>query len=476
VANRVDTYTASSLTYTDTFTVTGLVAGDSLTAVTYAFTGTANDGTTFALTARPAIAGTYQIIPSYTLANAASYETVTVINGQLDINRKLRTTTIGTKPNTLKYGETSTVVASASEGGSDGVMSFTSSTASICAFTASVLQALEASGTCSYTAIMGRGNNYETATSIAYSTSLALADTVTVSLLTITPLTYTGNQASVNPGVSIVGLKLSDTATATSVTFSYNSLTQPTVFTTTKPTISDTYTVRSETLTLTSGLLSRYQGVVYVDGTLRINRAQQSGLYIPQYVATFGQPYKAIILGGSGTGAFTETVSAGTAIGCTISGDTVTTTTQGTCVLSATKAQDQNYETATVTGEIYFLVWAINPQTPTVGTGSIIGLNSEVLIIRDPNQAPTITDVAGSNDMTYPIAITGAGFTAVNAGTTTIKFWRNQVLAPSDFIIKSDTLIWAKQPNSATAGKVFMSNNNGKAVSVANFTPLVFTP
>ena len=476
VASRVDTYTASSLTYTDTFTVTGLVAGDSLTAVTYAFTGVANDGTTFALTARPAIAGSYQIIPSYTLANANSYETITVTNGQLDINRKLRTTTIGTKPTTLKYGETSTVVATASEGGSDGTMSYASSTGSICAFTASVLQGLESTGTCSYTAIMGRGNNYETATSISYSTSLTLADTVTVSLLTITPLTYTGNQASVNPGVSIIGLKLSDTGTATSVTFSYNSLTQPTVFTPTKPTNSDTYTVRSETLTLTSGLLSRYQAVVYVDGTLRINRAQQLGLYIPQYVATFGQPYLAVVLGGSGTGVFTETVSAGTALGCTISGDTVTTTTQGTCILSATKAQDQNFETATVSGEIYFLIWAINPQPSTTGGGPTIAINSEVLIIRDPNQAPTITDVSTSNDLTYPIAITGAGFTAANAGTTSIKFWRNALLGQSDFIIKSDTLIWAKQPNSATAGKVLVGNNNGKALSPAIFTPIIFTP
>ena len=476
VANRVDTYTASSLTYIDTFTATGLVAGDSLTAVTYSFTGTANDGTTFALAARPAIAGSYQIIPSYTLANAASYESVTVVNGNLTINRKLRTTTIGTKPTTLKYGETSTVTATTSEGGSDGTMNFATTTSSICAFTASTLQAIESSGTCSYTATMGRGNNYETATSVSNSTTLTLADTVTVTLLPITPLTYTGAQASVNPRISISGLKLSDTATATSVTFSYNSMTQPNVFTSTKPTNSDTYTVRSETLTLTSGLLARYQSVIYLDGTLRINRAQQSALYIPQYVATFGQPYLAVVLGGSGTGLFTETVSAGTALGCTISGDTVTTTTQGTCILSATKAQDQNFETATVSGEIYFLIWAINPQPATSGGGPTIAINSEVLIIRDPNQAPTITDVSTSNDLTYPIAITGAGFTAANAGTTSIKFWRNALLGQSDFIIKSDTLIWAKQPGSATPGKVLVGNNNGKALSPAIFTPIIFTP
>ena len=144
--------------------------------------------------------------------------------------------------------------------------------------------------------------------------------------------------------------------------------------------------------------------------------------------------------------------------------------------MSATKAQDQNFETATVSGEIYFLIWAINPQPSTTGGGPTIAINSEVLIIRDPNQAPTITDVSTSNDLTYPIAITGAGFTAANAGTTSIKFWRNALLGQSDFIIKSDTLIWAKQPGSATSGKVLVGNNNGKALSPAIFTPIIFTP
>jgi hypothetical protein len=77
--------------------------------------------------------------------------------------------------------------------------------------------------------------------------------------------------------------------------------------------------------------------------------------------------------------------------------------------------------------------------------------------------------------MTYPLAITGTGFTAAGAGATTIKFWRNQILGPSDFVIKSNTLIWAKQPAGATVGKVLVINENGTAVSEASFTPLVFT-
>ena len=475
VASRTDTYTASSLSYTDSFTVTGLVAGDSLTSISYSFSGTANDGTAFNAAARPAIAGTYSIIPAFTLANASSYESITVVNGTLTINRKLRTATIGTQPTSLKYGDTSTVTATASEGGSDGTLSFTSSTGTLCTISGSVLQALEASGTCSYTATIGRGNNYETATSLAATTTLALADTLTVTVLPITSRTYTTTQAQVSPQVSIAGLKLTDTATATSVTFSYNSATEPTSFTTVKPTLTDTYTVKSETLTLTSGLLSRYQGVVYVAGSFRINRAQQSPLVIPQYVATYGETYTAIIFGGSGTGLYSETVSAGSASGCTINGHFITTSTQGTCILSATKAGDRNYETATVSGEIYFLLWRVNPSPATIGSGSVIALNAEVSITRNSNTAPAISSVASSGDFTYPIAITGAGFASSPQSSMVLKFWRNKVVPSADYVVKSDTLIWSKQPFGVTTGKVLITNEFGSATSVYNFSPLSFT-
>jgi hypothetical protein len=463
VASRIDTYTASSLSYTDTFTVTGLVAGDSLTSVTYQYSGTANDGTLFALSGRPAIAGVYSIIPSYTFTNSSNYETVTVVNGTLTINRKVRTVAINTKPTTLKYGETSTVAATASEGGSDGSLTYISSTTSLCLFTGSVLQAIEASGSCLYTAQISRGNNYETATSLSSTTSLTLADTITVTVSAINPLTYTASAASVTPRISVTGLVYTDTTTATSANFTFNSATAPTSFNATKPTNSDTYTVRADTLTLTSGLLNRYRNVIYIDGTLRINRAQQAPLIIPQYVATYGQPYKAVILGGSGTGLFTETVSAGTATGCTLSIDTVTTTSQGTCLLSATKAQDQNYETATVAGYIYFLIWSVAP-TPTIGSGSTIALNSEVTLIHDLNAAPTISSIGSSGDLNYPVQIRGAGFMASNQPDMTVKFGR--VAIPNgDFQVIDDTTINIKPPISVTSLRIMVINLNGIALS-----------
>ena len=152
VASRIDTYTASSLGYTDTFTVTGLVASDTLTVSGYLYSGTANDGTVFSLAGRPAIAGSYAIVPTYSFPSLANYESVTVNNGTLTINRKSRTITISSRPTTLKYGSNADLTASISEGGTDGVTSFETITSSLCSISINKITARDASGTCLYTA------------------------------------------------------------------------------------------------------------------------------------------------------------------------------------------------------------------------------------------------------------------------------------------------------------------------------------
>jgi hypothetical protein len=324
------------------------------------------------------------------LVNASSYESVTVTSGTLTINRKLRSLAVTTSPATLKYGDTSTVVATTVDGASDGVISYTSSTTSLCQFSGPVLQALEATGNCQYAATIGRGNNFDTATTTSTTTTLALADTLTVTVLPITALTFTGSQAVVAPQISVSGFKLTDTTTATSASFSYRIAGTAESFTATAPTFSDTYTVRADTLTVTSGLLSRYRAITYVDGTLRIDRAQQAPLILPQFSSVFGTPYQVIVYGGSGTGDVTESVTAGTATGCLVVGDTVTSTTEGSCFLTVTKAQDRNYETATVSAFIYFITW-VAPAAPTVGTGPTIALNGKSDVTVDIDLAPIIT-------------------------------------------------------------------------------------
>jgi hypothetical protein len=242
----------------------------------------------------------------------------------------------------------------------------------------------------------------------------------------------------------------------------------------TPPTDAGTYTVKAASLALSSGSLSDYQGVTYTDGSLLINRAQQSPLAIAQYGAIFGTPYKVMIFGGSGTGALSETVTAGTASGCTISGDTVTSTTVGTCQLVVTKARDRNYETATATAFIYFLNYVANQPAPAPTGGSTIALGGATSITLDPNAAPTIsslstyTATAGSTQ----IIINGAGFNQADIASITVKFWRN-VLASGFSINGGNSQITVTVPAGATTGKVTVTTPNGIAVSEL---PLTITP
>jgi hypothetical protein len=145
-------------------------------------------------------------------------------------------------------------------------------------------------------------------------------------------------------------------------------------------------------------------------------------------------------------------------------------------MVTAVKSQDKNYETATVSISVYFLQFIEELPILTVPSapGPGITLTGETAIIRDPNAAPSVTSVSSSGDMTYPIAITGAGFSSSTAANTTIKFWRGQVVNSPDFIIKSDSLIWSKQPFGATKGRLLVVNSNGTGASLEEFTPLIF--
>jgi hypothetical protein len=594
--------------------------------------------------------------------NSDSYTAVRYETSTLTINRATRTITGSVSPSPLKFGAIGTLSATPSAGSDDGAVSYTTSTTDSCTVSAANLQALKSSGTCSFVARIARGNNYESATASSVSVSLAKADTLTVSVNAITPVTYTGYPAAVSPTVTVSGLQLTNGVGSSPVSISYvgqgnvgstcaqggpcavgdtgpgggkvfyvaasqqswgryleaapanwsggadnqasniskwceaspsidgttlsgfyngfsygyintydsrlnvctggaiykartyrgggytnwylpnntelaimadssirtliglvhdsslwgywgsyqaadsgyigslvtanwaigattkseatRNMTRPirafsegeiaTVTYPTPPTDAGTYTVKAASLALSSGSLSDYQGVTYTDGSLLINRAQQSPLVIAQYGAIFGTPYKVMIFGGSGTGALSETVTAGTASGCTISGDTVTSTTVGTCQLVATKARDRNYETATATAFIYFLNFVANQPAPAPSGGSAIALGGSTSITFDPNAAPTIsslstyTATAGSTQ----IVINGAGFNQADIASITVKFWRN-VLASGFTINGGNSQITVTVPAGATTGKVMVITPNGMAVSEL---PLTITP
>jgi Concanavalin A-like lectin/glucanases superfamily len=657
---RTDTYTSNTLTFTPGYTATGLQNSDTVTSISWSYSGTENSFSPYGPSAtKPINAGSYIITPSAVISNVDSYTAVVYETSTLTVNRATRTITASVSPSPLKFGATGALSATPSGGSGDGVVTYSTSTTDSCTVSSANLQALKSTGTCSFTARISRGNNYETATSTSATVSLAKADTLTVFVNAITPVTYTGYPAAVSPTVTVSGLALSNSVGSSPVTFSYvgqgnvgptcaqggacsvgdtgpgggivfyvaatqqswgryleaapanwsggadnqasnigkwcvatpsvdstvftglydgfgygyintydtrlnvctggainkarsyrgggftnwylpnnteltimadptirtmiglvndsslwgywgsqeaqntgyigslvtpywtigatvkgetaKNMTRPirafsqgevaTLTYSSPPTDAGTYTVKASSLTLSSGSLSDYQGVSYTDGTLLINRAQQSPLVIAQYAAFFGTPYKVLIFGGSGAGVLTETVTAGTATGCTLNGDTLTTTSVGTCQLTATKAQDRNYETATAIAFVYFVNYLINQPTATPSTPNEIAISGATSLSVSTTSPPSITNLstlALSIAAGGTFTITGTGF---GASGLTVKFWRNKIVSPTGSTATSITFNVSDIGTAgATSGRITVITVNGQDFSTDSLT------
>jgi hypothetical protein len=206
-------FTGSAVSVTGAFTTTGLVAIDSLTAISMLYAGTANTGTSRSSTTAPTDAGTYTIAPNFpananaytfaagslgTTSAVSNYESVTVVAGTLTIARAPQVLSF-TYPNsnTATYSPTGTITASATTRLDSAVRTYSSSTLSKCTIDSStaVISIVEA-GSCQVSMAVAQTFNY-------------LADTATA--------TVTINKASrtlvLTPGVNT--LKFADTTTVT---------------------------------------------------------------------------------------------------------------------------------------------------------------------------------------------------------------------------------------------------------------------
>jgi hypothetical protein len=219
---RVDTYTSSALTFSPGYTVTGLQNSDTVTSISWSYSGTENSSTAFGPSAtKPINAGSYTITPSAVITNVDSYTALIYETSTLTVNRATRTITTSVSPSPLKFGATGSLTSTPSAGAADGSVTYISSTTDSCTVSATNLQALKSSGTCAFTARIARGNNYESATSTSVNVTLTKADSLTVSVNAITPVTYTGSPAAVSPTVTVSGLALTNSVGSTPVTISY---------------------------------------------------------------------------------------------------------------------------------------------------------------------------------------------------------------------------------------------------------------
>jgi hypothetical protein len=104
--------------------------------------------------------------------------------------------------------------------------------------------------------------------------------------------------------------------------------------------------------------------------TFTFSRATQSALTITNSAATYGTPLTLATSGGSGSGAITYSVTSGP---CTVSNNTTLNySAAGTCVLTATKAQDNDYSALTSAARSIVVNQA--PVTTTVSSASNLSL------------------------------------------------------------------------------------------------------
>ncbi len=108
-------------------------------------------------------------------------------------------------------------------------------------------------------------------------------------------------------------------------------------------------------LTLTGVVASTYK-LTFTGATFSVNDATsivvgavQAALSVNSTTAVWGRSLALTSTGGSGTGALTYAAGNGTATGCAVVGATLTFSSVGTCIVSASKAADTTYTATTST-------------------------------------------------------------------------------------------------------------------------------
>jgi hypothetical protein len=169
--------------------------------------------------------------------------------------------------------------------------------------------------------------------------------------------------------------------------------------------------------------------------TLTVSIADQAALAITSTGGTYGTALTLSTMGGSGTGAITYTVIDGSATGCAISSDelTLSSSSAGTCLVTATKAGDTDYNSAsspqttvTLGADTPTLTLSGTPVagdniydvTLTVPSGGVAP--SDVVTITDSSGAFCTTTALTGSDTTYTGTCTITGET--NGETVTAAY------------------------------------------------------
>ena len=386
------TYTGASQTVPYQYSISGLKFSDTLTALSYNYSGTPNSGGGASGSANVDQAGVYTITPSAaTISNSDSYTAVSYATGTLTVNRATRTIT-GSSVASLKYGsQDSVTVTTLPSSSSDGAVTFAAGASTACSVVSGtgIFTMNRAASTCSITPSISQGNNYLAATAASpVSITPAKADAISVTAGNATT-TYTGSSISVSPSYSVSGLIGSDTVT---VTYQYSGTDNAGgtySLSSTRPTNAGTFAIvpvvsqpNSDSYTATASV---------VNGVLTIDRATRTLAATTYSASTLKYGASASVVSNSTTpstnsdGTFSYAIGSGCSINSS-TGVVTATSSSGTCSQTTTIGQGNNYLSATAPSVSFTLSKAdtltVTSSTPSAVayTGSAASVSPSVTV------------------------------------------------------------------------------------------------
>ena len=335
-AAKSASYTGSSVSVSNSYSITSgtLASTDTFTALTYTYTSTP---LSYNSATAPTNAGTYTITPSaasFSVGSASNYsityETATLTIAVAAQSALTLSSTSGVYGTTLKLTTTG--------GSGTGAVSYSPGTAG-CTVTNTDSLTVTSALTCSVTATKAADSNYSVISSSATNVVFS-ARPITIKAADNTE-TYNGTPASITNSYSITSGTLVGSDTFTALTYTYSSAGYSA--SQTAPTNAGSYTITPSAASFSVGSAANYS-ITYDTATLTINKANQGSLTITTTTSKYGTPLYLQTSGGSGTGSLSYAItSAGSASGCSITSETITVSSIGTCKVTATKALDTNY-------------------------------------------------------------------------------------------------------------------------------------
>ncbi len=172
-------------------------------------------------------------------------------------------------------------------------------------------------------------------------------------------------------------------------------------------------------VTATRAADANYSQVSSAQTTVTLAPANQATLTVTSTTGTFGTPLILTASGGSGTGAVTYAVVGDTASGCAISSGQLTSTSAGTCLVTATKAADANYIAAS-SAQTTVTVGQATPTAPTITnppTSGIFGGGFTAVVNTNGDGTRSVTSSTPTVCSTSGLAVTyvGVGMCSLNA-------------------------------------------------------------